>query len=31
VQSMLREGWTDVEWTGDLAGIPRVLAARWAP
>ena len=28
---MLRIGWSDVEAIGDLAGIPRVLAARWTP
>jgi release factor glutamine methyltransferase len=29
VQSMLTAGWSDVEAIADLAGIPRVLAARW--
>lgn len=31
VQSMLQAGWSDIETAPDLAGIPRVLAARWTP
>jgi release factor glutamine methyltransferase len=31
VSAMLAKGWSDVESLDDLAGIPRVLAARWTP
>jgi release factor glutamine methyltransferase len=31
VRGMLTDGWSDIEALGDLAGIPRVLAARWTP
>jgi hypothetical protein len=31
VRAMLWDGWSDVEAIPDLAGIPRVLAARWTP
>ena len=31
VRGMLTDGWSDVEAVGDLAGIPRVIAARWTP
>ncbi|HXZ10522.1 MAG TPA: protein-(glutamine-N5) methyltransferase, release factor-specific, partial [Paraburkholderia sp.] len=31
VMEMLRAGWRDVQVVPDLAGIPRVLAARWEP
>jgi len=31
VQAILRDGWSGVETIEDLAGIPRVLAARWTP
>ena len=31
VTAMLTDGWSDVEAIGDLAGVPRVLAARWNP
>lgn len=31
VRAMLGDGWTEVACQADLAGIPRVLAARWAP
>ena len=31
VTAMLGEGWRDVQVVPDLAGIPRVLAARWEP
>jgi release factor glutamine methyltransferase len=31
VQSMLTPPWTDLQHEADLAGIPRVLAARWLP
>jgi len=31
VMEMLRAGWRDVQIVPDLAGIPRVLAARWEP
>ena len=30
-RGMLTAGWSDFEVIGDLAGIPRVLAARWTP
>ncbi len=31
VKDMLTDGWSEIEAIGDLAGIPRVLAARWTP
>jgi len=31
VTAMLGEYWRDVKVAADLAGIPRVLAARWEP
>lgn len=31
VRGMLTDGWSDIEAVGDLASIPRVLAARWTP
>lgn len=31
VQSMLSSDWSDVDFARDLAGIPRVLNARWTP
>jgi release factor glutamine methyltransferase len=31
VAAMFGEGWTDVSEGPDLAGIPRVIAARWSP
>ena len=31
VTEMLQAGWKDVQAAADLAGIPRVLAARWEP
>ncbi len=31
VTAMLRGGWSEIETISDLAGFPRVLAARWTP
>ncbi len=31
VRGMLGTGWRDIEVRADLAGLPRVLAARWSP
>jgi release factor glutamine methyltransferase len=31
VQAMLQANWSDIEAIPDLAGIPRILAARWTP
>jgi len=31
VRSMLGEGWCEIEVRHDLAGLPRVLGARWSP
>ena len=31
VRAMLSSGWSEIEVRADLAGLPRVLAARWSP
>ena len=31
VRGMMKDGWSDIEAIGDLASIPRVIAARWTP
>jgi release factor glutamine methyltransferase len=31
VRAMLAPGWSEIEVKHDLAGLPRVLAARWTP